>query len=97
MLSGTNVPPDFVEYPSQFNEMWARRARRARALRQGLPDRRAHAQSAADKVLAAQTYGEGYASAEYLSAAMLDQSWHQIAASSAPGRRASHGLRGGGA
>jgi peptidyl-dipeptidase Dcp len=33
-----------------------------------------------DKVLAAQTYGQGYATAEYIEAAMLDQSWHQITA-----------------
>ena len=84
MLAGTSVPPDFVEYPSQFNEMWAREpavlAHFAKDYRSGEPMPKA----LLDKVLAAQTYGEGYASAEYLAAAMLDQSWHQIGASRAP-------------
>jgi peptidyl-dipeptidase Dcp len=37
-----------------------------------------------DKVLASQQFGEGYATTEYLEAAMVDQSWHQIAAKDAP-------------
>jgi peptidyl-dipeptidase Dcp len=37
-----------------------------------------------EKVLAAQSYGEGYATTEYLAAAMLDQSWHQISEAQAP-------------
>jgi peptidyl-dipeptidase Dcp len=36
------------------------------------------------KVLAAQKYGEGYATTEYLAAAMLDQDWHQISPARAP-------------
>jgi peptidyl-dipeptidase Dcp len=84
MLAGTSVPPDFVEYPSQFNEMWAREplvlAHFAKDYRTGEPMPKV----LLDKVLAAQTYGEGYATSEYVSAAMLDQSWHQIAASGAP-------------
>ena len=84
LLTGTNVPPDFVEYPSQFNEMWAREpavlAHFAKDYRTGEPMPKA----LLDRVLAAQDYGEGFATAEYVAAAMLDQSWHQIAASAAP-------------
>ncbi|TLY61297.1 MAG: M3 family metallopeptidase [Gammaproteobacteria bacterium] len=36
------------------------------------------------KVLAAQTFNQGYATTEYISAALLDQSWHQISESQAP-------------
>ena len=84
LLTGTNVPPDFVEYPSQFNEMWAREpavlAHFAKDYRTGEPMPKA----LLDRVLAAQDYGEGFATAEYVAAAMVDQSWHQIAASAAP-------------
>jgi len=84
LLSGINVPPDFGELPSQFNEMWARErvvlAHFARHHKTGAPMPKA----LLDKVLRAQTYGQGYATLEYLEAAMLDQSWHQIPLARAP-------------
>ncbi len=76
-LSGTSVPRDFVEFPSQFNEMWARDpkvlANYAKHYQTGKP----MPKKLFDKVLASQTYGQGYATLEYVEAAMLDQSWHQ--------------------
>jgi peptidyl-dipeptidase Dcp len=84
LLSGASVPPDFGEYPSQFNEMWAREpavlAHFARHDKTGEPMPRA----LLDKVLAARDYGQGYATLEYLAAALLDQSWHQIPLASVP-------------
>jgi peptidyl-dipeptidase Dcp len=35
-------------------------------------------------VIAAQKYGEGYATLEYIEAAVIDQAWHQITAAQAP-------------
>jgi peptidyl-dipeptidase Dcp len=84
LLSGTAVPRDFVEYPSQYNEMWAREpavlAHFARHYQTGAPMPKA----LLDKVLAAQKFDQGYATTEYLEAAMLDQAWHQISVSQAP-------------
>jgi peptidyl-dipeptidase Dcp len=84
MLSGTALPRDFVEYPSQYNEMWAREpavlAHYARHYRSGGP----MPQELLEKVLAAQKFDQGYATTEYLAAALLDQSWHRITASQAP-------------
>ena len=84
LLAGTNVPRDFVEYPSQFNEMWAREpqivAHFAKDYRTGAPMPKA----LLDKVIAAQNYGEGYAVTEYIEAAMIDQAWHQITEAQAP-------------
>ena len=84
LLTGTNVPPDFVEYPSQFNEMWAHEpavvANFAKQYQTGEP----LPKELLDKVLAARTYGQGYASLEYLQAAMLDQSWHQTPLAKVP-------------
>jgi peptidyl-dipeptidase Dcp len=84
LLSGTNVPRDFVEYPSQFNEMWAREpavlAHFARHYQSGEP----LSQALLDKVVAAQNFDEGYRTIEYLAAASIDQSWHRIDAARAP-------------
>lgn len=83
-LSGTAVPRDFVEYPSQYNEMWAREpgvvAHYARHYQTGEP----MPPELLEKVLAAQKFNQGYATTEYLAAALLDQSWHQISAAQAP-------------
>jgi peptidyl-dipeptidase Dcp len=84
LLSGTALPRDFVEYPSQYNEMWAREpgvlAHYARHYQTG----EALPQPLLAKVLAAQKFDQGYATTEYLAAALLDQSWHGITAAQAP-------------
>ena len=84
MLSGTAVPRDFVEFPSQFNEMWAREpavlANFARHYQTGQP----MPQDLLSKVLTAQKFNQGYATTEYLAAALLDQEWHLITAAQAP-------------
>jgi len=84
LLSGTSVPRDFVEFPSQYNEMWAREpsvlANFAKHYQTGAP----MPQELLNKVLAAQKFNQGYATTEYLAAALLDQEWHLITASQAP-------------
>jgi uncharacterized protein (TIGR00369 family) len=83
-LSGTSVPRDFVEYPSQVNEMWALH-----------PDVLAHyavhhvtgeplPPADVDRLRAAQVYGEGFATTEYLAAALLDLEWHRRPAGAEP-------------
>jgi peptidyl-dipeptidase Dcp len=83
-LSGTSVPRDFVEYPSQFNEMWAREpavlAHYARHYKTG----EAMPQELLNKVLSAAHFDQGYATTEYLAAAIVDQAWHQIKPGDAP-------------
>jgi peptidyl-dipeptidase Dcp len=83
-LSGTNVPRDFVEYPSQFNEMWAREpvvvAHYAHDYRSGAP----MPPELLAKVLAAQKFNQGYATLEALEAAHVDMAWHLITAAQAP-------------
>lgn len=83
-MAGTRVPRDFVEYPSQVNEMWADwpevLAHYAKHYKTGEPMPRA----LLDKVTAAKRFNQGYATTEYLSAAMLDQRWHQLPAGEIP-------------
>ena len=73
-----NVPRDFVEYPSQVNEMWADwpdvLANYARHYQTGAP----MPKELLDKVVAAAKFNQGFATTEYLGAAMLDQRWHQL-------------------
>lgn len=73
-----NVPRDFVEYPSQVNEMWADwpevLAHYAKHYQTGAP----MPKELLDKVIAASKFNQGFATTEYLEAAMLDQRWHQL-------------------
>lgn len=84
LLSGTNVPRDFVEYPSQYNEMWARDpgvlAHYAKHYQTGAP----MPKDLFDKVLAAQKFNEGFRTSEYLAAALLDLDWHELSAERVP-------------
>lgn len=84
LLSGTSVPRDFVEFPSQYNEMWAREpavlANFAKHYQTGAP----MPQELLNKVLTAQKFNQGYATTEYLAAALIDQEWHLIDAARAP-------------
>jgi peptidyl-dipeptidase Dcp len=84
MLAGTSVPRDFVEYPSQFNEMWAREpgvlAHFACHYHSGEP----LPQALLDKVIAAQNFDEGYRTTAYVAAATIDQAWHRIEAAQSP-------------
>lgn len=79
-LSGTSVPRDFVEFPSQFNEHWAFDpkvfANYAKHYRTGEP----MPQELADKIKKARTFNQGYATVEYLAAALLDMAWHTLPA-----------------
>ncbi|MCU1547969.1 MAG: hypothetical protein JWO29_920 [Arthrobacter sp.] len=83
-FSGTSVPRDFVEYPSQVNEMWilwpevlANYARHY-ATGEALP------QEVVDKLHAARLWGEGFGTTEYLGAALLDLAWHVLDGSEVP-------------
>ena len=83
-FAGTSVPRDFVEYPSQFNEMWAIWPEvvknYARHYKTGEP----MPQALLDKMLAARKFNQGYMTTEYLSASLLDQAWHQLAPADVP-------------
>ena len=83
-FSGTNVPRDFVEYPSQVNEMWMTApevlANYARHYKTGAPMPRA----LLDKVAASKKFNQGFVTTEYLAASIVDQRWHQLAADKIP-------------
>ncbi|MCA1827942.1 MAG: M3 family metallopeptidase [Myxococcales bacterium] len=83
LLSGS-APRDWVEFPSQFNETWTREpkvlANIARHYQTGEPMPKA----LLDKVKSAENFDSGFKTSEYLEAAILDQSWHQLPESEIP-------------
>ncbi len=83
-FSGTSVPRDFVEYPSQVNEMWAVwpevLANYAKHYKTGAP----MPKELLDKVIASKKFNQGFLTTEYLSASLLDQRWHQLTPSQIP-------------
>ncbi|MGH8877144.1 MAG: M3 family metallopeptidase [Stackebrandtia sp.] len=83
-FTGTTVPRDFVEYPSQVNEMWstwpeilANYAKHHETGEVMPPHLR-------EKLLASQGFNEGFKTTEYLAAALLDQAWHRLAPEEVP-------------
>jgi len=83
-FSGTSVPRDFVEFPSQVNEMWADYPSVLKHYARHHQSGEAMPQELLDKVLAAAKFNQGFATTEYLGAAMLDQRWHQISVDQVP-------------
>jgi peptidyl-dipeptidase Dcp len=77
-LSGTSVPRDFVEYPSQVNEMWSTwpevLANYARHYETDEP----MPTDLLERVLEAENFNQGYATTEYLAASIIDQALHQL-------------------
>ena len=83
-FSGTSVPRDFVEFPSQVNEMWAvwpeiiRNYARHHETGEPIPP------ELLERMLAAGKFNQGFRTTEYLAAALLDQAWHQLAPAQVP-------------
>ena len=79
-----NVSRDFVEFPSQFNEHWAMEpavfANYARHYQTGKPMPAA----LVDKIKRSRTFNQGYATTEYVAAALLDMAWHSLPPTAPP-------------
>ena len=79
-FSGTNVPRDYVEFPSQINENWAvdptilRHYARHVDTQEPIPDTLVNA------IHASRQFGQGFATSEYLAAAVIDLAWHSLSA-----------------
>ena len=79
-FAGTNVFRDFVEFPSQVNEMWM-------LWPEILANYAVHHQTGepmpaefVSKIQSSSSFNEGFKTSEYLAAAMLDQAWHRLSA-----------------
>jgi peptidyl-dipeptidase Dcp len=74
--SGTNTPRDFVEYPSQVNEMWATDPDLLRAYAVHHETGEPMPAAWVGTLVGATQFQQGFKTAEYLAAALLDQVWH---------------------
>ena len=83
-FSGTSVPRDFVEYPSQVNEMWANWPEVLKNFAKHYKTGEPIPQALFDKVVAAEKFNQGFKTTEYLAASLLDQSWYQLNPSEMP-------------
>ena len=83
-FSGTSVPRDFVEYPSQVNEMWATWPEVLKNYAKHYQTGEPMPQALLDKVQAAEKFNQGFKTTEYLAASLLDQAWHQLTPEQVP-------------
>ncbi len=77
-FAGTRVPRDFVEFPSQVNEIWATwpevLANYAKHYQTGEP----MPAELVERFKAAMSFNEGFRTAEFLAATLLDLAWHRL-------------------
>ncbi|HEY8232090.1 MAG TPA: M3 family metallopeptidase [Vicinamibacteria bacterium] len=83
-FSGTSVPRDFVEYPSQVNEMWATWPEILRNYAKHYKTGAPIPQTLLDKVAASEKFNQGFSTTELVAANVIDQAWHQRTAAALP-------------
>ena len=84
-FAGTAVFRDFVEFPSQVNEMWILWPEVLTAYARHIDTDEPLPAEVVDKLHASEAFNQGFATSEYLAAAWLDQAWHSLDESAAAG------------
>ena len=79
-LSGTNVPRDFVELPSQFNENFLTKKEFLDSFARHYVTGEAMPDSLVNGLIASSQYGAAYACLRQLGFGFLDMAWHTIEA-----------------
>lgn len=77
-LSGTSVPRDFVEFPSQINEFFALEPEVLKNYALHYQTKQPMPQALIDKIKKAATFNQGYSTTELVAAATLDMAWHSV-------------------
>ncbi len=77
-LSGTNVPRDFVELPSQIMENWAGDPEVIKTYAKHDKTGEPIPQALVDKIKNAGLFNQGFATVEYMAACFLDMDWHTL-------------------
>ncbi|GAA3626391.1 M3 family metallopeptidase [Microbacterium awajiense] len=82
-FAGTNVFRDFVEFPSQVNEMWIYWPEVLSAYARHIDTDEPLPADVVERLHASETFNQGFATSEYLAASWLDQAWHSVTAAEA--------------
>ena len=77
-LSGTSVPRDFVEFPSQVFENWMSEPEVLRMFARHYQTGEPIPDELVARIKAADTFNQGFATVEYMAAAYLDLAWHTL-------------------
>ena len=77
-FSGTNVPRDWVEFPSQINENWALDPALVKNYARHVDTGEVIPDELLDAVSKASQFGQGFATAEYVAASIIDLAWHSL-------------------
>jgi peptidyl-dipeptidase Dcp len=77
-LSGTNVPRDFVELPSQIMEHWASRPEMLEIYAKHYETGEVIPFELVEKIIESGTFNQGFTLTEFISAALLDMDWHSL-------------------
>lgn len=76
--SGTNVPRDWVEFPSQINENYAFAPEIARNYARHVDTGEVIPRPLLEALEASRQFGQGFSTAEYLAASAIDLAWHSL-------------------
>jgi peptidyl-dipeptidase Dcp len=82
-FAGTNVFRDFVEFPSQVNEMWIYWPEILSSYARHIDTGEPLPSEVVEKIIASESFNQGFATSEYLAASWLDQAWHSLTAEEA--------------
>jgi peptidyl-dipeptidase Dcp len=77
-LSGTNVPRDFVELPSQVMENWAQEPEVLRSYARHYQTGEPIPEELIEKIKQTDQFNQGFINVEKLAAAILDMDWHTL-------------------
>ncbi|WP_285764953.1 M3 family metallopeptidase [Biformimicrobium ophioploci] len=83
-LSGTSTPRDFVEFPSQVFENWMTKPEVLKGFAKHYETGEPIPDALIEKINKASQFNQGFATVEYLGAALLDMSWHTLESTDKP-------------
>ncbi|MEE9449838.1 MAG: M3 family metallopeptidase, partial [Ignavibacteriaceae bacterium] len=78
LISGTETPRDFVEFPSQVMENWAMHPDVLKSYAKHYYTGEVIPKELVDKIQNSSLFNQGFETVEYLAAALLDMDWHTI-------------------
>ncbi|NQY64833.1 MAG: M3 family metallopeptidase [Alteromonadaceae bacterium] len=76
--TGTSLPRDYVEYPSQVMENWMTEPEVLANFAKHYQTGEVIPQALVEKIQASGKFNQGFGTTEYVAAALLDMSWHSL-------------------